>query len=361
MKINFIMRFHHDVPDGGRKILYYYANQLVSEGHSVRFTYLADTPFPDRKYNNAAKIKHALMYLRTKSSQDQISWYHLDPRIRIDASYRFEPKNYSDSDINVLFDFSIVLSVYSRLKKMPKNYVYLIQADERVYYSDKIIKIAWSIPIPKIVVSKYLMDLVLPYSSSSVYLVENFIDPEEFYCKEPIERREPTISFINHLNPSKGTNTALKIIQHLKPSFPNLSVISFGNPEAPDTQVIDQYYQHADVQTLRDKVYNKSTIYLSTSTNEGWGLTTAEAMSCGAALIAYENGGINDFATNSKSAMLVSPGDENKLEAELRYMLEHEEFRYQIAKTGVETIQKFSPQRSSKIFLQVLQTLAQKN
>ena len=49
-----------------------------------------------------------------------------------------------------------------------------------------------------------------------------------------------------------------------------------------------------NISRLRE-IYNSTSIFLHTSSSEGWGLTPAESMMCGCAVVATSNHGVKEY------------------------------------------------------------------
>jgi glycosyltransferase involved in cell wall biosynthesis len=100
--------------------------------------------------------------------------------------------------------------------------------------------------------------------------------------------------------------------------------------------------------------YNQLAIYLLPSAYEGWGLTAAEAMACGAAVITTRNGGVEDFARDGDNALLVTAGEPDSLAKACALLLEDEPMRRRIARNGMSTTDSMDWESSVDALEQVL-------
>jgi glycosyltransferase involved in cell wall biosynthesis len=69
------------------------------------------------------------------------------------------------------------------------------------------------------------------------------------------------------------------------------------------------------------RLYNSAQIVVSPSLYEGFGLPAAEAMACGAAVIATTAGAFPEFIEDGRTGILVPPGDPDALAAAIRTLL----------------------------------------
>lgn len=359
MKISIIMRYHDDTASGGRRIIYDYANYLADQGHKVEIVFLADVPYKIRNYNVIKHVAHYIDYVKRFKRQLNISWFKLSPKIIIRAEYTLKKNQYEKSDVLLASDYGIALHI-DELGYDLKKVVYIIQHDEKVYNDEKIVRAAWRLPIQKIVIASWLYHLVFEYDKR-VKLVKNYVRNEDFYISNPIRNRRHVVSLINHPNKYKDTATGLKAVEIVHEAFPDLQVILFGNFPLPNNLPnYVQYIKRADINTLREKVYNQSSIFLFTSILEGWGLVATEAMACGAALVSTKNGGVNDFGIENETALLNNVGDYKGLANSIIYMFQNNNERIRLAENGKNLVEKLTFDSSASTFESVLQKVAKK-
>jgi glycosyltransferase involved in cell wall biosynthesis len=75
-------------------------------------------------------------------------------------------------------------------------------------------------------------------------------------------------------------------------------------------------------------------IFVQTSVNEGMSLSILEAMASEKAIIATRVGGTSELLENGKTGLLIAPRMVSSIENAILYLLEHPEFRSQIAKAA---------------------------
>ena len=69
------------------------------------------------------------------------------------------------------------------------------------------------------------------------------------------------------------------------------------------------------------RLYNSAQVVVSPSLYEGFGLPAAEAMACGAAVVATTAGAFPEFIDNGRTGILVPPGDAEALAAAIKALL----------------------------------------
>ncbi|SYW14870.1 glycosyltransferase family 4 protein [Oenococcus oeni] len=359
MKISIVMRFHDNTASGGRKIVYDYANYLVSRGHEVEIIFEADTFYKLRKLNILKHLGHFLDFVRRAKQQLTITWFSLDKRVLLKTCYSTKRRMFDHQDVILAFDYGIALELFEK-KVNADRLVYLIQHDEQVYNEERIVRAAWRLPIQKIVVATWLLNLVKKIESH-VVLVKNYVRKSDFYIINPIAMRGHVVSLINHPNKYKDTRTGLKALEIVHASFPDLKVIFFGNFEPPENLPTYIYYiQKANIKTLRERIYNQSSIFLFTSILEGWGLVATEAMASGAALVSTRNGGVDDFGIENQTALLNDVGDYQGLADSIISLFNDNSKRIRIATNGAKLVQSLTFKSSAQKFENVLLEIVRK-
>lgn len=360
LKVDIVLRTHKNVPSGGYKVIYSYANYLQKKGHQVTIWYLGDTPFRERHANFAKKLVHLIQYEHSIKNQIKMNWFKLNSNINLRYEFHLKKSFGEDSNVVVAFDYGISLYLYEHFPVQRRKMTHFIQADERIYDDASIVEKSWKLPIHNVVVSSWLKQLLDKFSVS-VSLVPDYLENKEYYLEVPIEKRQKVVCLINHANPSKGTAEGLAVIKLARQKAPNLKVIMFGNELRPnELREGDQYFQSASSSELRKLVYNQSSVYLQMSHSEGWGLTAMESMACGCALLSAKNGGILDFAKPNKNAILFPVGDIERAADQLIRLITNENDRISIAREAVNDVCKYTFNRSAFLFEQVLNKMSNK-
>lgn len=100
--------------------------------------------------------------------------------------------------------------------------------------------------------------------------------------------------------------------------------------------------------------YLNSSIYLSTSRWEGFGLVLLEAMSFGLPIIAFEQSGSKDILNDGEFGVLVKQGDVIELSHKLNYLINDIEVRQNFQKKSLERVSQYTPDKISKLWLDLI-------
>ncbi|MDT2759583.1 glycosyltransferase family 4 protein [Enterococcus xiangfangensis] len=355
-KITIFFPAYRKVPSGGYKILYQYANLLARDGYEVSLVHALGMP-NDPKQNTSVNriklmIKKSLNWLRVYAP-NTVSWFPLDDRIKVINLREVIEKNFPEGDIliatawqtaELIKDFSV--------NKGEK--IYFVQGMENWEIDDARLIDTWKSNMEKIVVSKWLQKQLLDQNVAS-QVVPNFINSNEFYVSNPIKERKLVISMLYHKVPWKGSDIGLQVINKLMDDYPEIEILVFGVAARPNELREEiTYFENPSVDDLREKIYNKSMIYLMTSRSEGWGLTATEAMACGAALVTTDSGGVSDFAINNETALVAAIDDVTDLVNKAEALIDDPALRYKLIDNGLAVVKKFNIEYSYKKFEHVI-------
>ena len=236
--------------------------------------------------------------------------------------------------------------------------IYFIQGYENWNgWSDQQVRSSYCLGMKNIVIAKWLQKIVKESGSDSV-LIPNGIDFNVFNIDIPIrQRRENTISMLYHKDLHKGSSYGIQALIQLKERFPELNAILFGTPKRPKNLPLWMNYVHCASQQQLRQIYNQSQIYLCPSIKEGFGLTGAEAMACGAAYISSDYGGVHEYTTEGRNVLLSAPRDVEGLVKNVSYLLANDEERIRIAENGYHDIKRLDWNQSVNQFEKVMLNL----
>lgn len=335
MKITFCLPSLPDVPVGGFKVVFEYANSLVERGHEVSIVCFTNQKF------NIVKNYAIKYYLSQLYKHFYPKWFPLDQRVRrIATPYRNET-HFPDSDIVFATAVNTAEIVYKLPKRCGRKF-YLIQDFENWSFSDEEVYKTYQMGMNNIVVSQWLYELVSKFDPD-VRLLKNPIDTRNFSIINQIEERNPLeIAMLYHYGEHKGVPIALEALSLVRQQCPNIHVTMFGaceKREEIDKEWIS-YYQNQTALQLRN-IYNNTAIFVCASINEGFGLTGAESMACGCALVSTAYKGVFEYASN-ENAMLSPINDSYALAENIIRLIENNELRFKLAHKGSEDLKAFS-------------------
>jgi len=89
---------------------------------------------------------------------------------------------------------------------------------------------------------------------------------------------------------------------------------------------------------MKIALYNRCTVFVSSSLLEGFGLAPAEAMACGKPVVLARSSALVELAEEGRSGFLASPTDEREFAERVEYLLENEKVRSETGQLARKTI-----------------------
>ncbi|WP_339327696.1 glycosyltransferase family 4 protein [Lacticaseibacillus paracasei] len=355
LRITFVLPVTNNLPIGGFKIVYQYANELVQRGHTVTicFTYSA-RPEVYRLLNYAGKIKHRL-FPRFKNHY-RVTWFKIDPRIRL--IFDVINKNELPNADAVIATSAPTATFVAHLKKEKGRKYYLIQSSETWWYDDEDeLNNTYRLGLINMAISQELVEKVYRVSGVKPVYLPDFYNNREFFVSNNVENRSNTVALLNHTQASKRTKFGMDVLKDVKKLVPDLKVELFG--AYPIETKLPNYFSYTYQATpaqLRDEVFGKAKVYLLPSVLEGWGLTGIEAMASGAALVASRIGGIEDYA-NDENSLLVAPDDHEGFVSAVTELLKNNSKRISLSTKALSLLPLYSIEASVDKLEKVLETM----
>lgn len=340
-------------PIGGFKVVYEFANGLSERGHEVNIIHPL-LPFPEiAKFKNKLRMFSRLM-LSSLLGTPRLSWFDISPKVNMLVVPSLEEKHIPPADIIIATAWQTAEWV-NRYDLNKGEKFYLIQHYETWSGSEERVKPTWKMPLRKIVVARWLEKIACEMGENRVTYVPRGIDFKQFHITKPIEKRIPKIiSMFYHKLDWKGAQdgiTALKIVKdkvtELQPVFFSICPKDAKVPEWVE-------YHHNPPQSELREIYNSCAIYLNPCWSGEWGLTTAEAMACGCAVVCTDSDGAAEYGFHEKTALVSKPKDPQTLAQNILRLLEDDDLRIRLAKAGYDLIQKFTWEKSVTILEEVL-------
>lgn len=340
-------------PSGGFKVVYEYANRLQARGHQVHVIHprnIAPQPGVMELVKSIAwkwklRIKHRPL----------VGWIRLDPRVGLRLAPDLRERFIPDGDAIVATALETAFSVSAYAAEKGRKF-YLLQSYEDWSGKAGRVRESWRLPLRKIVISKWLRRIADEMGEAAAYIPIG-LDFSHFAIATPIERRAPRVAMLAHPNEIKGLADGLAALEIARRERPGLQAVLFGThprasllPDCPDW--IDYVCRPAPAALVA--LYNSCQVYLHPSRREGWGLTAAEAMACGCALVSADNGGVHEFATEGESALLAPVQSPELLARQLIRVLADDSLRYRLARNGNAQVRQFTWDRAVDSLEQLL-------
>jgi glycosyltransferase involved in cell wall biosynthesis len=208
----------------------------------------------------------------------------------------------------------------------------------------------WREPINKVVISRWLLDVGRSIGASNLTHIPIAIDHRFYKVLQPIEKRPRQVVMALSWVGIKGSQDGIKALEIAKRNFPDLSIVLFGNsrrpPWVPDWM---NYSQNPEQERIVNNFYNGSSIVLSPSLAEGFGLPPAEGAACGCSIVATDIGGHREYLEDGVTGLLSPPQDPNALARNLCILLGNDALRIRLAQAANTCIKQFTWERSADL------------
>lgn len=334
-----------DSPSGGFRVVYEHANRLQARGHQVSVIHPRNLePQPGVKeqvksffWNTRLRLKHRPL----------IPWMKIHAGVNLALVPDLREKFIPDGDAIFATAYRTAFRVNSYSEGKGRKF-YLIQSYEDWNGPEEEVRASWLLPMRKVVISKWLMRMAERFGEEmSTDYIPIGLDLAHFRITTPIdERKAPRVGMLAHPNENKGMKDGIAALEMVRAELPDLQAVLFGtHPRAAEIPEWMEYVYRPSAEQLAD-LYNSCQVFLNPSWVEGWGLTSAEAMACGCALVSTANGGVNEFASDGRSALLAPVKAVGELAGQSLRLLRDEKLRGLIARTGNEQIQQFTWDRA---------------
>lgn len=185
------------------------------------------------------------------------------------------------------------------------------------------------------------------------YVVPNMIAPHEGApASVETEAVDNTILAVGRLSPAKDHETLIRAWAELEDRFPDWRVQIYG--EGPLLQELEELIEELGLSrvTIEEPTSEISAVYASSkfvvmsSTHEGFGLVTAEAMAHGLPVIGFSDcEGTNEIVLDGENGLLVEPGDDRAgaLATAMTSMIDDEARRVELARHAPATTKRYDP------------------
>jgi glycosyltransferase involved in cell wall biosynthesis len=344
LKITFVLPTAGTFPIGGFKVVYEYANHLARRDHSVTVVHPAQLP-ANMPWIGRAKAAVRYIQRNIDGSYRPNKWFQVDPKVRLMWVWSLAERYIPDADVVVAtwWETAEFVNSYSRTKGRPS---YLIQHLETWMGREDRVYATWKMPLKKVVIAQWLKDIADGMGESST-LIPNGLDFKKFGMDvPPPNRNNSQCMMLYHTMDWKGSADGLDALSIVKQQVPELRATLFGTPSAPANLPEWIEYHQNPPQTVLRELYNQAAIFLAPSWAEGWPLPPAEAMMCGAALVATDIGGHREYAIHEETALLSPPKDAKGLAENILRLMCDQDLRIRLAHQGNAHIQQFTWDRA---------------
>lgn len=349
------MRITFVLPDGGlsggMRVASIYAERLKQRGHYVSVVSTVGKPtLRDR----LSKILHGEGWL--KPAERHPSYFDT-----LDVPYKvFEVgSNVSEAEIP---DADVVIATWWETAEWVAQWspakgakTYFVQHHEVFdYLPIERVKATYMLPFHKIVISKWLVDLMrAEYGDADTSLIFNSVDTQQFYAPPRGKQTVPTIGLMYAQAAWKGCKISFEAIAKVAEKIPNLRIIAFGShepvPELPLPP--NTTFTRLPQQDQIKDIYASCDVWLCGSMGEGFHLPPSEAMACRCPVVSTEVGGPIDLIESGVNGYLAPIGNVQKLAEGLEKVLTLSELQWrEMSDAAYQTVVQYSWDDATDLF-----------
>ena len=205
------------------------------------------------------------------------------------------------------------------------------------------VELIYSLPTIKAAVSRHLVELIEKKYRQKCHLIQNGIDPKNFYPDEKrVWGKDGKIKIISvgsaHVG-FKGIQDTLNAVDLLKKKGAPVELIRVS-PTPPsekelEGKIVDKYYEGLSEKEMAI-LYRNVDIFISSSLElEGFGLPAMEALASGVPSILTEISSYQNFDEKRDFAYFVPTGRPDRIAEGLLVLMNHKEFREQCIRRGL--------------------------
>lgn len=341
MKINFIFPFLSKKPGGGLRIMYEYVMRLAQRDHDITIYHVMKISFTSNVEIEDKVILKRYKWLKFIGRiNKKPRWFALPSDVKCFTIPFIRDEYIADADVVVTTWWASALEM-GNLNDSKGKKINLIQGYEDWLGYEDLLHQSYNINnTTNIVIASYLHRIVSSCTANRTEVIFNSIEPRDFYVKVPTSHRLPVkVSMMYSKQDLKGSVYGLQALEILKEKYPQLEVDLFSVRSKPkEMPRWISYYKNPS--NLCD-LYNSSSIFISTSLQEGWGLTPMEAMACGCACVATEIEGHSEYMIDNHNCLFVKPANVCDIVDKVSLLIEDETLRFRLATNGEKIVKQY--------------------
>lgn len=189
-----------------------------------------------------------------------------------------------------------------------------------------------------VAVAHWLLDDALRHGASCAY-VPYGMDRHLFCSGPPVGERPPRVSLMTHHLDWKGLADALEAVSLVRSARADVEVVCFGVEPVDDAVHFMSRPTREEVAALQ----RSCAVHLVASWEEGFGMTGAEAIACGAALATTDTKGSRDYALDGRTALVSPPRDPRALADNVLRLLDDAQLRERLVAAGQRHLRGVMP------------------
>ncbi len=172
-------------------------------------------------------------------------------------------------------------------------------------------------------------------------LIPPGIDLDTFRPAEEVERRAGMLLALGRSNPLKNLPLTIEAWRALHEPSPELCLFGI-EPELASGPGMRHVESPSDEEV--NELFNQATVFVQTSTHEGFCLPPLEAMATGCAVVCTDAHGNRDFCVDGQNCLMPEPNP-TAVSAALARLLADPDLRQRMGRAGIETAKDYAWER----------------
>jgi len=172
-------------------------------------------------------------------------------------------------------------------------------------------------------------------------LIPPGIDLETFRPRSDVARREDMVLALGRTNPLKNLPLTIEAWRALPEPRPELCMFGI-EPELASEEGMRYVEGPNDEQVA--ELFSEATVFIQTSTHEGFCLPALESMATGGAVVCTDAHGNRDFCEDGENCSMPEP-DRDAVSGALKRLLADAELRERLGRAGIETAADYAWER----------------
>jgi glycosyltransferase involved in cell wall biosynthesis len=172
-----------------------------------------------------------------------------------------------------------------------------------------------------------------------------------FFYPRPVARADhPVVLAMGRpRTPRRGFDSVVAALERVKRAEPSVEVVLFGERlRATDVPFEFRGEGVIDDQERLAHLYSLADVHLDGSDFQAFGRPALEALSCGAASVLTDVGGVTEYARHEENCLLVPPRSPDAFADAILRLLRDEPLRARVRRAGYDTVLKYSMKREAR-------------
>jgi len=195
------------------------------------------------------------------------------------------------------------------------------------------------------------------FASDKIRVVPCGIDLEAFRIGNPPKRKRNSLVMVSRLVPVKGHVHLFDALAHVRERIPDVQLWVVGDGPARselERYVLDRqleknvHFAGRVTDEEKARLLHTSTVFVSSSLVEGFGIVLLEAMACGLPIVAFDLPVYREFM-DSQCGFLVAKGNDRLMAKQILRLLEDDETRKRMAAHNLSHVKRFDWDRVAEV------------